>query len=324
MAYHTPEKVVDFSIQAHGEFVRLLLDSFDVLAADEKETPLEAARRALAINIPALVQLLGDAALASLLWGAAGVGRRMPREHIYGSPRLKRDVLTNWDGNKAWMPIVSAAVRSVGKLRPMLDWIYEAASPAVRQQAFTVTGLASQRAVEQVQKTLVKAMADGVSFPGWYNLAKQSLATGAVGIPQARSIYRFVDSQAFHRGQDMILRDPLVGDQFPYVFVYTIRDSRLSEECRQMSKRGLNGTPCYRRDDPAYIRNRTPRHPNCRCHDSVMTVSQAARLGVGEAVQWEKTGDRPYAPAYVPYFEVKLSPRFLEEERGSRGAQYAI
>lgn len=328
MAYNTPDKIVDFSVRAHEEFVRLLLESFDETAKDETESPIDAARRALSINIPALLQLVGDSALVSLLWGAAGIGRRLPRTAIYGSPRYKRDITVNWDGNPAWMPLVNAAVRWMERRPALLDWIFEAASPKMRQQAFTVTGLASQAALNHVQKTLTKAMAQGLSFPFWYDLARKSLETGPVGMPRAQMVYRFNSSNGFHRGQDMILQDPIVGDQFPYVFVYNIKDSRLSEPCRCMGQRGLKGfggkrTACFRRDDPAYIRNRTPRHNGCRCHDTVMTIAQAAKLGVHEAKDWLETGQAPIRPAHVPYFEVKL-PRFLADERGTRGSQYEV
>jgi len=328
MAYNTPDKVIDLSTLAHGEFVNLLLSSFDQFTKDENETPIEAARRALSLNIPALVQLIGDSALASMLWGAAGVARRLPRTTIYGSPRFARDITVNWDGNKAWMPIVSAAARHLEGLRPLLDWVFEAALPATRKQAFTVTDIASQQALESVQKSLTKAMATGQSFPTWYKVARKALATGPVGLPRAQTIYRFTGSQAFHSGQERVLGDPLIGDRFPYIFVYVIRDSRLSEPCRHMGKSGLRGndgkrTACYRRDDPAYIRNRTPRHPNCRCHDSPLTISQAAKLGIREAIEWESTGHSPLIPAHVPYFEVTLAPKYLAEERGSKGDQYA-
>lgn len=328
MAYNTPEKIIDFSMIAHGDFVQMLLNSFDRIAKDEKETPIDAARRALSLNIPLLAQLIGDSALASLLWGAAGVSRRLPRSLVYGSPRNARDIMNDWNGGKAWMPLVSAAVRHLEGLRPMLDWVFESVAPATRKQAFTVTGIAIQKALESVQKSLVKALEQGQSFPTWYEVARKALATGPVGISRAQAIYRFNGSQAFHNGQERVMNDPIVGNRFPYIFVHTIRDSRISEPCRIMGKSGLRGhggrrTACFRRDDPAYIRNRTPRHINCRCKDSPMTVSQAAKLGIREAVQWELTGETPLIPSHVPYFEVAISPKYLAEERGSKGDQYA-
>lgn len=317
MAIPNPNNIVNLSVAAHGAFLDVLLDSFDRALVTSND-PIDAARKVLELNIPLLAQLVGDAALASLLWGASSVGRRLPRTTIYGSPGRTSDITFNWDGNKAWMPVVNAAARAVGNLRPLLDWIFHAADARTRQNAFTVTGLATQRALEAVQRSLVRAINTGQGQTTWMRQAvvRKALATGPIGRAQANMIYRWNVGQGFHIGQRMILSDPIVGDNFPYVRVMVIVDSRLSDICREMSHRGIQGTSVFRRDDPAYVYNRSLRHIGCRCHDSPLTVRQAAELGIAEAIKWRDSGvpPTPHNLAHVPYFQLHLAP-FLAHER---------
>lgn len=50
---------------------------------------------------------------------------------------------------------------------------------------------------------------------------------------------------------------------------------------------------------------------NCRCRDSYMTVAQAARYGIEEAKEWQRTGKKPERFEFVPYFDVPMPPGWV-------------
>jgi hypothetical protein len=88
---------------------------------------------------------------------------------------------------------------------------------------------------------------------------------------------------------------------------------------KELEKLGLNGTAVYRRDDPFWDLFTPPWDYQCRCGVRMLTIAQAAGLGVKEAIEWLDTGVAPMRPEWryqdIPF---AAKPGF-----GSRGSVVA-
>jgi hypothetical protein len=239
------------------------------------------------------------------------------REHL-GEDEL-------WDGvnfpseTPAWRPVAEAAVRRVKKWRVLQRQDFDRLRTRAKSMAWTVTGINSKKALAKVKASLARALPGGTSRADWAREVAPVFAKANLGPASMELVYRVAASRFWHQGQADLANNPIIGDAFPYVQVVTINDSRRTVACATMAHSGIGRTSVYRYDDPAYLRNRTPRHYNCRCKDRLLTVFQAARLNVPEAVEWERTGVRP-KPTFVPYFEVEMPRGWVPLDRWSLAA----
>lgn len=300
------------SVIRHGENAPNLFDLF----ADEVRGGFD----------EEFASLLADLEMASYLNGAAEplgkltiknlpLVRSWRGDYYKQLERIPRVGL--WDGisfpseTKVWRPVAEKAVEAVKQWNVVKRDDFDQLADAQRSRAWTITGINSQKALEKIRQSVATLPDTGASRIQWYHTVKQEFDKSALGPARAELVYRVASTRMWAEGAAKTVSNPVITNLLPYVKVYTINDSRRTIACRMMSRNGINGSAIYRKDDPAYIHNRTPRHYNCRCHDSYMTVAQAARAGVPEAIEWQKTGKPPEKPYFVPYFEVPMPPGWI-------------
>lgn len=283
---------------------------------------LSAVAAELGRQAPLLAQVLADSNLANFLTGAqyVALASSLPASGGLapppgGPPTLispfgsDDDSLWNWDGGRAWLPLIREAVRDLQDRRLVLKPEFEQLSDAARRQAFTVAGLATEQAVGVVRDAAVTATATGQSFPQFYRAVVEDLGTSAIGPGHLENVFRTNSESAVSRGMDKVLDHPLVGDEFPYDMTIPIPDSRLTILCEVIAKSGIHGTNVYRRDDPVWLKFKPPRHWQCRCSRRPLSVAEAAAKGIREAQVWLRTGMEPFPPAFVPHPENVDLPR---------------
>jgi hypothetical protein len=217
-----------------------------------------------------------------------------------------------WDGitfpseTPVWRPVTEKAVKALKSWKTVTRSDFDKMRRIEKSRAWTITKINNVKTLKHLKTTLQESIQSGDGSKSWYSDVKKDFEKSRLGPAAAELVFRVAATKGWHEGQARILEEKPIGELFPYVNVITINDSRRSQACYMMSYSGLDKTSVYNRRDPAYLKNRTPRHYNCRCRDSFMTVAQAARAGVQEAQEWLKTGKRPDKFEMVPYFEVPM------------------
>jgi uncharacterized protein with gpF-like domain len=112
------------------------------------------------------------------------------------------------------------------------------------------------------------------------------------------NIYRTNFQAAFRDGRETLASHPVVAGIFPYQQYLAQHDARTRHQHKELEKLGLNGTAVYRRDDPFWDMFTPPWDYQCRCGVRMLTISQAAKLGVKEAIEWLDTGVAPMRPEW--------------------------
>ena len=254
----------------------------------------------LANEAPTLGRALADAIAASWLKGAAQGAVAIPEPApetssanwldvlLLSSPQPDQEPVIRWPGAEAAERVLRSR-RIIGE------------SEAARLQE--ETQLAGMQAAQRATDTLAEALASegmGGTLAGFARRVREILGESTLAPHRIESIYRTSVAQAHAQGLHEVLGVPEVAAGFPYVMSEPIRDSRLSDLCRIVSKSGIQGTNVFRTDDPVWQRYRNPRHPNCRCATIPLSIADAAARGIREAVEWERTGEPPASPAWVP------------------------
>lgn len=217
-----------------------------------------------------------------------------------------------WDGitfpsnTPAFRPVTQSAVKALKSWNVVSRKDFDRLRRIEKSRSWTITNINSQKARLKIRESLSQALQQGSGRIDWYKTVRDEFDKSRLGPAAAELVFRVAATKAWHEGQARIIKESPIGELFPYVNVITINDSRRSLACAMMAHSGLDKTSIYNRDDPAYLKNRTPRHYNCRCRDSFLTVAQAARMGVLEAQEWLKSGKRPVKFEMVPYFEVPM------------------
>lgn len=265
--------------------------------------------------------ILADMGMTSYLNGMADPLRSMTIQNVPIIKEWRGDYYRQleqqprtwlWDGisfpseTKLWRPVTEKAVAAIKKWDVVKREDFDKLSGIQKSNSWTITGMNTVKAINKIKKSIAQATEDGTGRIPWYKTVKKEFDKSNLGPASAELVFRVAATKTWHEGQQRTMDNPIIGQLFPYVKVYTINDSRRTIACAMMADSGIGKSSIYRRDDPAYINNRTPRHYNCRCRDSVMTVRQAAREGVPEAMEWLKSGVAPVSPVRVPYFEVPM------------------
>ena len=174
-----------------------------------------------------------------------------------------------------------------------------------RDVGFTVAKTMSLAAVEKVRDALADEVEKGGSLKAFRGRIAEVIEETALAPHQVEAIYRTHISRAMAYGQLSVIDHPLVSDQFPYVMRSAIHDSRVREEhlaLEHLGMRLVDGSrgPIYRTDDPVWRKYKSPWAWQCRCADVFLSVADAARYGVREAVEWQRTGIPPVFSEHVP------------------------
>lgn len=200
------------------------------------------------------------------------------------------------DGVKLIIP-----ARAAEYLRTRIDFTpdeFASLADDAKQVGFTVAKQVSLDAVEAVRNVLLDDVASGGTLKDFREAIEGELDT-ALSPAQIETLYRTQVGRAYSAGQIAVLNNPFVRRGFPYLLYSATHDSRVRPEHLQMETLGLDGTAVYRTDDPIWDLFYPPWAWNCRCVAIPLSVSDAARRGVREAIQWKKTGQPPAFPEYV-------------------------
>lgn len=85
---------------------------------------------------------------------------------------------------------------------------------------------------------------------------------------------------------------------FPYALYTAIPDDKADANHVALATLGLDGTGVYRADDPMWYHFTPPWRFACRCKKTMLTLQEAAELGVREAQTWLETETPPENPEY--------------------------
>ncbi len=270
--------------------------------------------------VPPLTRILTDAQLAAWLTGASRVaslpdvapfpghaGAVLPPLPPIGTTTSLGDEW-DWSGMRVWLPIVGEAIADLQSRRLVTRDDFDRMTDQAKAEAFTVAGLQTQEALETVRTALVEVQQEGEGLGAFRAKMDEHLETSAIGPGHLENILRTNTAQAATAGEEAIVNHPIVSSGFPYESQDIIDDSRVTDLCYAIAHAGIGGSNVYRRDDPVIIHFRKPRHWQCRCGRTFLTLEDAARRGIKEAQKWLETGYPPDQPEYVPWPNVELPP----------------
>lgn len=174
-------------------------------------------------------------------------------------------------------------------------------SGEARMHGMTVARLATLDAVEKVRDALAEHAVGGDlrSFTDRVRQIEQAYDESAMSARQIEAVYRTGVGQAAKAGQLSLLSHPMIGEEFPYVLYIDVADSRQRKTHAWFGKNGLDGTNVYRRDDPIWDHFWAPWETNCRCKMIPISLTEAARRGIKEAIAWVDSGTPPVHPQFV-------------------------
>lgn len=313
------DKLVDLALGGYRSLLDELYYAFK--ESDRFPDPFRFINKETSDFSQAFAELLADVGMASELGGMADPLLSLTMDNVPLLRDWREQYYTNinrfpktwlWDGitfpsdTTVWRPVSEKAVKAIKSWKVANRSDFDKMKRVEKSRAWTITKINNLKTLKHLKKTLHESIETGDGSKSWYSDVKKDFEKSRLGPAAAELVFRVASTKGWHEGQAKLLESAPVGELFPYVNVITINDSRRSQACYMMSYSGMDKTSVYNRRDPAYLRNRTPRHYNCRCRDSFMTVAQAARAGVAEAEEWLKTGKRPDKFEMVPYFEVPM------------------
>lgn len=281
---------------------------FDVLRAELKRrllarrdagadlvTLLQEARQVLLEAVEPLTRLLADANLVGWIKGAAGVAQNIQESTALTVtpaaaplPQLPYDTVPvgagewKWNGLKVWLPMVREAVQSLQEKRLVTRPEFDQMDQQAREKAFTVANLKTQESLGTVLDAITKATNEGTSYPEFKDAVDEALGASKLGPGHLENVFRTGTGQAYSDGLERLAAHPLVTNQFPYVQALEIGDARETTLCYEFTRSGIGGTSVFRRDDPVWQKYRPLRHWQCRCGQRLLSVEDAAKLGVHE------------------------------------------
>lgn len=287
---------------------------------DTVEEIVAAAQHVLDEYTDPLATILSDSTLAAWLRGAGRVakllhgfaplgGERTPPPHAAAPTPASEESppeLVQWEGMKAWLPMVEEAAKALDVKQVFPKDEYEALSDEAKLEAFTVAREQTTEAIGKIKDAVSEAVVNGDDFSTFKDKVDEALATSTLGPGHMENVFRTAVAQSYADGQDRVHSNPVVAEVFPYVESLPIDDSRITDLCWTIAHSGLDGTGVYRVDDPTWRKFRNPRHWRCRCGRNYLTVEQAARRGVREAMEWHRSGRPPVSPQYVTHPPVEL------------------
>lgn len=282
--------------------------------------------RILTVATPVIVDHLTDTEMASWTGGMDSVAKQLPTwlktdfaEGRYGSdppsrPRFR--LLDTFDDSPQMrFPLLEQAAERLSERNIMTRQQWDAAEKSARDRAFFITGDITRDTIAKVRDDLVEDISDGTSLLTFRDRVEDVLAKSAIGPARVENIYRTNVQAAFRDGRETLASHPVVAGIFPYQQYLAQHDARTRHSHILLESLGLDGTAVYRRDDPFWDMFTPPWDYQCRCGVRMLTIEQAARLGVSEAKEWLRTGVAPSSPQWR-YQSIPFAPR---EGFGTRG-----
>jgi SPP1 gp7 family putative phage head morphogenesis protein len=149
-------------------------------------------------------------------------------------------------------------------------------SKAARNRAWWISGVAQLDVVDQVQRSILKAIETGIPFEEWQGKIEAALtkAWGMKDSARVETIFRNATQHAYNAGRIKQLKEPSIAKTRPYWEFDAIDDQRLSPICR-----AANGT-ILPADDPWWKTHTPLLHHRCRSRIRALRTEQALRKGV--------------------------------------------
>lgn len=144
----------------------------------------------------------------------------------------------------------------------------------MRRQVFFITGLSDISAIERVQNSLTKALAEGKTFEEWQASARADLSGPEFTDARLRTIYRTNLQNAFAAGRYAELTSDVAKKRRPYWRFSAVRDSRTTSTCA-----ASHGTVLHM-DHPWWKTHVPPLHFNCRSTIVPLTEAEAKKEGI--------------------------------------------
>lgn len=162
-----------------------------------------------------------------------------------------------------------------------------------KDTAFTITADLTDQSRRKIHELIVTALDRGPSYTEFRAHIMEEFGKLPVAESHLEQVFRNATNESFSQGQDHVLNNPMVADEFPYRLYAPIADARARPEHIALGRLGLDGTAVYHKDDPTWLRFRPPWAWGCRCGQVPLSIKDAARRGVREAEEWLATGIEP-------------------------------
>lgn len=190
-------------------------------------------------------------------------------------------------------PGLERAVQSLLDKQLVSPADFYAVSTEARRQAFTISGDLTESTISKIRERIAADLEGPSSRATFTESIREQFDSLPISDSHLEHVYRNAANEAYSQGMDHVLENPLVVDAFPYRAYYATHDTRARSRHRQLEKLGLNGTNIFHKDDPTWRRFKPPWDWNCRCGWAPISIRDAARLGVREAIEWLETGIEP-------------------------------
>ncbi len=220
------------------------------------------------------------------------MARLLPHENILHMPPVG-ELVHPVEHAPLHFPMIEAAVHELATRRVVTPGQYLHLDNDAKARAFTIASLATEDAIEKVQKTLTRSLHEGWTHREFRDAVEITLEGSAMSRRAIEAVYRTATGSAYERGKEEVLDNPLSRELFPFRLDAGPKDSRVTPLCALMQVSGIQGTNIYLADDSEYQRLKPLRHWNCRHSATPLSVADAARRGIVYAQQWMAEGKRP-------------------------------
>jgi SPP1 gp7 family putative phage head morphogenesis protein len=171
------------------------------------------------------------------------------------------------------------AVSWFGNRLPVTDQLAAELGAYTGPRAFTIAGVTQLDVVNDVHRSLERAIADGIPFDEWKAEVQDKLtkAWGRKDSARIETIFINANQQAYNAGRWAQMTDPAVLPLRPFGFFDGVADSRQSPICRE-----CDGT-ILPLSDPWWATHSPQLHHRCRSQIRTLRESDARRRGVTAA-----------------------------------------
>lgn len=261
---------------------------------------------------PTLAAAMGDAEILAYMAGVDSVDGKLPK--------ILKDAMEGFELDAGALlpenpvirfPAIEKAAEGLLERQIVTRSAFDTMVAEARRNAFTVARLDSEDAIATIRDVLAESITEGPSLRSFRETMEERLGGSRIGPAHAENVYRTNIQRAFHDGRDVLANDETVQELFPYREYLPIRDSRTRPEHLALETLGLSGTGVYRADDPFWGIFRPPWDYQCRCSDNLLTIEAAARKGVKEAQEWQRTGVKPLLESRLPFIEFRPDPGWV-------------
>jgi SPP1 gp7 family putative phage head morphogenesis protein len=147
-----------------------------------------------------------------------------------------------------------------------------------RQHAFTVSGVAQARLVDDVYEALGRAIEEGSTLEDFQADVGDALeeAWGGEDSPRLEMLFRTGIMQSYNEGRQAVFDHPEVKKARPFRRYDGVGDARACDICDP-----LDGT-VLPADDPFWQSHQPPLHPSCRCIVTALDPDEADDEGIDD------------------------------------------